>query len=122
MMPEQGWRSREASWSARRVSRAFGGGSVVKEPKTHRASRSWQTHPKRCSCAPHSKTLVRDSTSHEHEDTSEISRASVDSGVGLFRAARDLLDAAGTDTAGRAAAINHNGYLLIEAPTGSGKR
>ena len=46
---------------------------------------------------------------------------SVDSGVGLFVAARDLLNVAGTDAASRAAAINHNGYLLIEAPTGSGK-
>jgi|GEM_PF-296535 len=46
---------------------------------------------------------------------------SVDSGVALFRAARELLDASGGNAAGRAAAINHNGYLLIEAPTGSGK-
>jgi len=45
----------------------------------------------------------------------------VDSGVDLFLAARDLLDASGSNAAGRAAAINHNGYLLIEAPTGSGK-
>lgn len=43
------------------------------------------------------------------------------SGVDLFLAAREQLDAAGMDAAGRAAAINHNGYLLIEAPTGSGK-
>lgn len=47
--------------------------------------------------------------------------AAVDSGVGLFEAAKRLLDTAGADAAGRAAAINHNGYLLIEAPTGSGK-
>jgi type III restriction enzyme len=46
---------------------------------------------------------------------------SVDSGVDLFLAARDLLNASGADAVGRAAAINHNGYLLIEAPTGSGK-
>jgi len=45
----------------------------------------------------------------------------VASGVGLFAAARDLLDTAGTDAAGRRAAVGHNGYLLIEAPTGSGK-
>ena len=45
----------------------------------------------------------------------------VESGVGLFLAARDLLDASGNDAASRAAAINHNGYLLIEAPTGAGK-
>jgi len=43
------------------------------------------------------------------------------SGVALFSAAKRLLDVAGTNAAGRAAAINHNGYLLIEAPTGSGK-
>ena len=45
----------------------------------------------------------------------------VTSGVGLFTAAKELLAAAGADAAGRAAAINHNGYLLIEAATGSGK-
>jgi type III restriction enzyme len=43
------------------------------------------------------------------------------SGVDLFAAARRLLDAAGADASSRASAINHNGYLLIEAPTGSGK-
>ena len=45
----------------------------------------------------------------------------VESGVGLFTTAKGLLDAAGADAASRAMAINHNGYLLIEAPTGSGK-
>ncbi|MBM4165166.1 MAG: DNA/RNA helicase [Lentisphaerae bacterium] len=45
----------------------------------------------------------------------------VKSGVDLFTTAKRLLDAAGADAAGRANAINHNGYLLIEAPTGSGK-
>ncbi|MDI1311145.1 DEAD/DEAH box helicase family protein, partial [Prosthecobacter sp.] len=45
----------------------------------------------------------------------------VDSGVELFCAARELLDASGGDARGRADAINHNGYLLIEAPTGAGK-
>lgn len=45
----------------------------------------------------------------------------VDSGLGLFTAAKSLLDSAGADAASRAAAINHNGYLLIEAPTGTGK-
>ena len=45
----------------------------------------------------------------------------VKSGVDLFTTTKRLLDAAGADAAGRAAAINHNGYLLIEAPTGSGK-
>ena len=45
----------------------------------------------------------------------------VESGVALFTTAKGLLDAAGADAASRAAAINHNGYLLIEAPTGAGK-
>lgn len=45
----------------------------------------------------------------------------MESGVDLFLAASDQLDAAGNDKAGRAAVINYNGYLLIEAPTGSGK-
>jgi superfamily II DNA or RNA helicase len=45
----------------------------------------------------------------------------VTSGVELFTVAKSLLAAAGADTVGRAAAINHNGYLLIEAATGSGK-
>ena len=45
----------------------------------------------------------------------------VESGVALFTTAKALLDAAGADAASRAAAINHNGYLLIEAPTGAGK-
>ncbi|SPP66630.1 DEAD/DEAH box helicase [Nitrospira lenta] len=45
----------------------------------------------------------------------------VKSGVGLFETAKSLLDSAGADAAGRRSAINHNGYLLIEAPTGSGK-
>lgn len=47
--------------------------------------------------------------------------SAVESGVSLFTAAKRLLDVAGNDAASRAAAINHNGYLLIEAPTGSGK-
>jgi len=45
----------------------------------------------------------------------------VKSGVGLFAAAKALLDAAGEDAVGKRAAVNHNGYLLIEAPTGAGK-
>jgi type III restriction enzyme len=45
----------------------------------------------------------------------------VDSGVNLFTATKKLLDAAGTDVVSRTTAINHNGYLLIEAATGSGK-
>ena len=42
-------------------------------------------------------------------------------GVSLFTTAKGLLDAAGDDAVSRAMAINHNGYLLIEAPTGAGK-
>ena len=47
----------------------------------------------------------------------------VDSGVALFSAAKEMLDVAeaGRDAGGRARVIGHNGYLLIEAPTGSGK-
>ncbi len=45
----------------------------------------------------------------------------VESGFDLFVATRELLEAAGEDAVSRARAINHNGYLLIEAPTGSGK-
>lgn len=45
----------------------------------------------------------------------------VDSGMDVFMAARELLDAAGGDAAGRRMAVNENGYLLIEAPTGAGK-
>lgn len=46
---------------------------------------------------------------------------SVEGGLERFIAARDLLNAAGADEAGRALAIAHNGHLLIEAPTGAGK-
>ena len=45
----------------------------------------------------------------------------VASGVGLFAQARALLDVADGSAADRASVVNHNGYLLIEAPTGSGK-
>jgi len=45
----------------------------------------------------------------------------IESGVNLFTHAKTLLDAAPDDAASRAHAINHNGYLLIEAPTGAGK-
>ena len=47
----------------------------------------------------------------------------VASGVDLFSAAKKMLDVAdtGSDAGSRARVINHNGYLLIEAPTGSGK-
>lgn len=46
---------------------------------------------------------------------------SIDSGLGMFRQTRLQLDAAADDPESRAQAINHNGYLLLEAPTGSGK-
>jgi len=45
----------------------------------------------------------------------------VNSGVDLFMTAKGMLDAAASDSVSRTLAINHNGYLLIEAPTGSGK-
>ncbi|MFT3990293.1 MAG: DEAD/DEAH box helicase family protein [Luteolibacter sp.] len=45
----------------------------------------------------------------------------VESGLAVFSQNRSLLDAAGEDASGRATAITHNGYLLIEAPTGAGK-
>ena len=45
----------------------------------------------------------------------------VASGVALFAQARALLGVAGGNAADRASVVNHNGYLLIEAPTGSGK-
>ncbi|MGB0744429.1 MAG: DEAD/DEAH box helicase, partial [Opitutales bacterium] len=45
----------------------------------------------------------------------------VESGLELFNANRNLLDAAGADAKGRQDTIRNNGYLLIEAPTGSGK-
>jgi len=45
----------------------------------------------------------------------------IESAVAVFDRARQMLDAAGADEQGRAAAIHDNGYLLIEAPTGSGK-
>jgi type III restriction enzyme len=46
---------------------------------------------------------------------------SIDSGLGIFRQTRLQLDAAADDAESRAQAINHNGYLLLEAPTGAGK-
>ena len=45
----------------------------------------------------------------------------VQSGVELFAHARNQLDTTRGDAASRAHAVNANGYLLIEAPTGSGK-
>ena len=46
---------------------------------------------------------------------------SIDSGLEIFRQTRIQLDAAAGDVASRAQAVNNNGYLLLEAPTGSGK-
>ena len=52
----------------------------------------------------------------------KFQQAAVDSAVALFNSVRSVLDAAGPDDAdARATAIYDNGYLLIEAPTGSGK-
>ena len=45
----------------------------------------------------------------------------VDSGVAVFARAKDLLAAAWGDADSRTRTVAHNGYLLIEAPTGSGK-
>lgn len=43
------------------------------------------------------------------------------SGVSVFIRAKELLDGTPGDAESRAKAVAHNGYLLIEAPTGSGK-
>jgi superfamily II DNA or RNA helicase len=45
----------------------------------------------------------------------------INSGVEIFTECQRLLDVAGADAAGRAAAIGHHGTLLLEAPTGAGK-
>lgn len=45
----------------------------------------------------------------------------VDSAVKVFNHMRSVLDAAENNEGNRATAIHDNGYLLIEAPTGSGK-
>jgi type III restriction enzyme len=45
----------------------------------------------------------------------------VQSGTEVFGYTKQLLDAAGNNTISRATAIHQHGYLLIEAPTGSGK-
>jgi len=44
-----------------------------------------------------------------------------ESGKAIFVHARNQLEAAGSDTASRDLVVAHNGYLLIEAPTGAGK-
>ncbi len=48
-------------------------------------------------------------------------QAAIESGVQIFSECQRLLDAAGGDAAGRAAAVAHHGTLLLEAPTGAGK-
>ena len=45
----------------------------------------------------------------------------IESGLTIFSECKRLLDAAGNDTTGRAAAVGQHGALLIEAPTGAGK-
>jgi len=45
----------------------------------------------------------------------------VGSGLALFGANQQMLDAAGADAEGRRDTIRNNGYLLVEAPTGAGK-
>jgi superfamily II DNA or RNA helicase len=45
----------------------------------------------------------------------------VASGVAVFTRAKELLDAVPDDADSRTQTLRHNGYLLIEAPTGSGK-
>ncbi len=42
-------------------------------------------------------------------------------GVEIFTSAKEQLDSAPNDSASRTHTINHNGYLLLEAPTGAGK-
>ena len=45
----------------------------------------------------------------------------IESAVEVFSYAKSMLDAAGNNAQGRAVAIHDNDYLLIKAPTGSGK-
>jgi hypothetical protein len=45
----------------------------------------------------------------------------IESAVAVFDHSRRILETSGLDEASRAVAIHENGYLLIEAPTGSGK-
>ena len=51
----------------------------------------------------------------------EYQTQAIDSAVDVLTTAQRLLDAAGNDLQGRKTAIHEYGYLLIEAPTGSGK-
>ena len=51
----------------------------------------------------------------------QFQQDAVDSAVKIFHFMRDVLYQAGSNDDARATAIHDNGYLLIEAPTGSGK-
>ncbi len=51
----------------------------------------------------------------------QFQQDAVDSAVKIFQFMRDVLNQAGNNDDARATAIHDNGYLLIEAPTGSGK-
>ncbi len=51
----------------------------------------------------------------------DFQQQAVDSALNLFAANRDLLDIDRLQSASREATVGQNGYLLIEAPTGSGK-
>ncbi|MDR1190399.1 MAG: DEAD/DEAH box helicase family protein [Verrucomicrobiales bacterium] len=51
----------------------------------------------------------------------EFQKKAIGSGVALFTEAARQLDIAADDEGRRATVVKHNGYLLIEAPTGSGK-
>lgn len=51
----------------------------------------------------------------------QFQQQAVDNAVKIFNFMRDVLNHAGVNDDARATAIHDNGYLLIEAPTGSGK-
>jgi superfamily II DNA or RNA helicase len=51
----------------------------------------------------------------------QFQQDAIDSAVKIFRFMRDVLNQAGNNDDARATAIHDNGYILIEAPTGSGK-
>ncbi|MFN7292809.1 MAG: DEAD/DEAH box helicase [Pirellula sp.] len=51
----------------------------------------------------------------------QFQQKAVESAVNIFHFMRDVLNKAGSNDDARATAIHDNGYLLIEAPTGSGK-
>lgn len=51
----------------------------------------------------------------------QFQQDAVDSAAKIFRFMRDVLNQAGANDDARATAIHDNGYVLIEAPTGSGK-